>query len=75
MTDITVLKIRLAEAEDAYHRLQLGAKLVSATKDGRSFQYTAANVPALKAYIAELKTSIASLEGAARRSPLFFRLQ
>lgn len=52
---------RLAEAEDAYHRLQIGESAAEVRdSNGESVRYTQANVARLRSYIAELKGLIAA---------------
>ncbi len=51
---------RLAEAEAAYHALQIGKSAVEIRdQSGEAMRYTPANVSRLKQYIAELKAEIA----------------
>ena len=69
MTDLATLKTRLAEAEDAYHLLQMGGKTQEMMLNGRKVVYTPANADKLKAYIGQLKQQIAQLQGS-RRHPL-----
>ncbi len=60
--DRPTLERRLAEAQTAYHDLMTGQREVSlsyAQGDGmKSVTYTAMNLPALKAYIAELTSQL-----------------
>jgi hypothetical protein len=49
---------RLAEAEDALHKLILGRQSVTVIADGGySVTYTPANIDRLRAYIAELRNA------------------
>ncbi len=59
MTDLATLQARLAEAEEAYHRLQCGEKRVAFSRAGTSMSWTAAQAPELRRYIGELKDKIA----------------
>lgn len=50
---------RLAQAEDAYHKLMIGASFVEARDaNGEMVRYKPADAAKLKAYIAELKRSL-----------------
>jgi hypothetical protein len=71
MTDLTTLKTRLAQAEDAYHQLQMGAQEQEMMLNGRKVVYTPANFDKLKVYIMQLKNEIATTEGVKRRHPLY----
>jgi len=75
MTDISVLKTRLSEAEEAYHQLQMGAKEQEMQLNGRRVVYTPANASRLLSYISELKAQIAKLDGSAngRKHPIYLR--
>lgn len=64
MTDLTTLRRRLAEAEEALHQLQTGSKRERISRGGTDITYTRANVGALRRYIADLKAEIARAEGA-----------
>lgn len=71
--DLTTLKLRLAEAEAAFHKLQLGQQRVSVTfGPSKSVSYTAANISELRRYIADLKDQIAACEGRLRRGIVRF---
>jgi len=63
MTDIEILKKRLAEAEDARHSLMVGKSAVSVTSDGDTVQYTRASLPRLDAYIRDLKSQLGMSSG------------
>ena len=68
MTDLTTLQTRLTEAEDAYHRLMLGAKEVSVTIGGYgATTFAQANAEKLEQYIEKLKSQISRLNGQPRR--------
>ena len=55
------LQQRLAEAEEAYHKLQIGESAAEVRdSNGESVRYTQANQGRLRAYIAELKAQIAA---------------
>lgn len=62
------LQDRLREAEGAYHALQTGQMAVSITKDGRTVQFSRANIHSLKAYIDELKSQL-GMSNTRRRPP------
>ena len=62
--DKETLKIRLAEAEEAYHKLLIGAKEVSVNVgDFGSVTYNQTSRSALESYISSLKSQIAAAEG------------
>lgn len=71
--DLTTLKMRLAEAEAAYHKLQLGQQRASVSfGPSKSVSYTQANISELRRYINDLKDQIAACEGKKRRSIVRF---
>lgn len=62
--EIETLKSRLAEAEEAYHQLMIGAREVSVNIGNfGSVTYNQANRTSLETYIANLKSQIAAVEG------------
>lgn len=62
--EIETLKSRLAEAEEAYHQLMIGAREVSVNIGNfGSVTYNQANRTNLETYIANLKSQIAAAEG------------
>ncbi len=62
--EIGILKIRLAEAEEAYHKLMIGAREVSVNVGNfGSVTYNQTSRTALEAYISSLKSQIAAAEG------------
>lgn len=62
--DIETLRIRLAEAEEAYHKLLIGEKEVSVSVGNfGSTTYNQTSRLALEAYISSLKSQIAAAEG------------
>ncbi|MCM1323393.1 MAG: gpW family protein [Acetobacter sp.] len=62
--DIKTLKIRLIEAEDAYHQLLTGTKEVSVNVGNfGSVTYNQTSLTALETYISSLKSQIATAEG------------
>lgn len=64
MADLATLQARLADAEDAYHQLSIGRKVVqSRTASGRFLVYTPADKPGLAAYVERLKSEIAAIQG------------
>jgi len=64
--DKETLKTRLAEAEEAYHKLLIGAKEVSVNVgDFGSVTYNQTSRTALESYISSLKSKIAAAEGKA----------
>lgn len=73
MTDDTILRQRLAEAEQALHELTLGAS-VAGLRDasGRQITYTAADAIRLSVYIADLKRQLGLDGGRAPARRVFF---
>ena len=67
MADIQTLTTRILEAELALHKLATGSKAEmvqqGAANTNSMVKYTPAQVPALKAYIAELKAERGMLDG------------
>ncbi len=64
ITNIEVLKTRLAEAEEAYHKLMIGEKEVTVSVGSfGSTTYNQASRTALESYISSLKSQIAAAEG------------
>lgn len=62
--DKEILKNRLAEAEEAYHHLMIGAREVSVNVGNfGSVTYNQASRISLETYIANLKSQIAAAEG------------
>jgi len=59
----SVLSARLAEAQDAYHALNLGAKAVGLSIGDKRINFTAADVRRLAAYISELQTALSIASG------------
>ena len=64
ITNIEVLKTRLVEAEEAYHKLMIGEKEVSVSVGSfGSTTYNQASRTALESYISSLKAQIAAAKG------------
>ncbi len=64
--ELQTLKIRLSEAEDAYHKLMIGAHEVSVDVGNfGSVTYNQTSRTSLEAYISNLKSQIAAVEGQA----------
>lgn len=64
MTDLVTLKLWLAEAEVAQHKLATGNKPQTVKYNGdREVTFNTASLDRLAAYIASLKSQIAALEG------------
>ena len=64
ITNIEVLKTRLAQAEEAYHKLMIGEKEVTVSVGSfGSTTYHQASRTALESYISSLKSQIAAAEG------------
>lgn len=58
MADDAVLTARLAEAEDALHRLLTGAQEVSIEYEGSATTYSRSSEAGLRQYIRELKKQL-----------------
>lgn len=66
ITNIEVLKTRLVEAEEAYHKLMIGEKEVTVSVGNfGSTTYNQTSRTALESYISSLKSQIAAAEGTA----------
>lgn len=64
ITNIEVLKTRLDQAEEAYHKLMIGEKEVTVSVGSfGSTTYNQASRTALESYISSLKSQIAAAEG------------
>ncbi len=64
ITNIEILKTRLAQAEEAYHKLMIGEKEVTVSVGSfGSTTYNQASRTALESYISSLKSQIAAAEG------------
>ncbi len=64
ITNVEILKTRLAQAEEAYHKLMIGEKEVSVSVGSfGSTTYNQASRTALESYISSLKSQIAAAEG------------
>lgn len=62
--EIETLKLRLAEAEEAYHQLMIGTREVSVNIGNfGSVTYNQASLTSLETYIVNLKSQIAAAEG------------
>ena len=62
--NVETIKTRLAEAEEAYHKLLIGAKEVSVNVGNfGAVTYNQTSRTALEAYIADLKVQLAEAEG------------
>lgn len=67
MTDITILRQRLADAENARHKLLTGSMRERINRGGTDITYTRADISKLERYIAELQADIARAVGDAPR--------
>ena len=64
ITNVEILKTRLAQAEEAYHKLMIGEKEVTVSVGSfGSTTYNQASRTALESYISSLKSQIAAAEG------------
>ena len=62
--NLELLKVRLIEAEEAYHKLMCGDKEVSVTVGNfGSTTYNQASISKLEAYISNLKSQINLVQG------------
>lgn len=62
--NVEILKTRLAEAEEAYHKLMIGEKEVTVSVGNfGSTTYNQTSRSALSLYISNLKAEISKLEG------------
>lgn len=76
MADLAILQARLAEAEEAYHKLSVGRLPVTLRQpDGKFVTYNVAKLGDLSSYVAYLRSQVAALTGSAagRRSPIYAR--
>lgn len=63
--ELTALKLKIAEAETAYHRLMLGGAVVEVTdQNGEKVRYAQANRSGLYSYIQTLKALLPSDDAA-----------
>jgi len=69
MADLATLRTRLAEAEDALHRLHMGEMEVRVATGSKGVEYGPADAGKLERYIATLRSEIDRLSGA-RRGPI-----
>ncbi len=67
MTDLTTLRQRLADAENARHQLLTGSMRERISRGGTDITYTRADIGKLERYIAQLQADIARAEGSAPR--------
>lgn len=66
MASRETLEQRLADAEDAYHRLSTGTLEVTIQYENRSTTYAKADLGQLKNYIRELKADLGTASGSRR---------
>lgn len=66
MTDLATLKTRLAEAEEALHRLQMSDREVKVSTIGKAVEYGQTDATKLETYIAKLRSEIDRLSGRSR---------
>lgn len=66
MASIEELQARLASAEDALHRLLIGALEASVGSGDTQVAFSRTTVPELRNYIADLKSQIAVAQGQTR---------
>lgn len=68
---LSVLRARLAEAEQAYHAVQMGGQVVTVVdQNGERIEYSKANPRQLQVYIASLESQIRALTGGCGTGPL-----
>lgn len=63
MADLATLQSRLAEAEGALHKLNIGAQLAQVGKGDMNFAYTKATIGDLRSYIDDLRAQIVAAGG------------
>lgn len=73
MADLATLQNYLAAAEAALHSLQTGQQVAEFDKGGTKIRYTPAQVPQLEAYIAKLRSQIASASGLGQRRQIIYQ--
>lgn len=74
MTDLTTLRKRLLEAEDALHRLMTGELEVTVSVGGYgATTFTQTDIDKLNIYITKIKLDIAKKQGRRRRGPLLVK--
>ncbi|WP_422074112.1 gpW family head-tail joining protein [Tranquillimonas rosea] len=61
MTDTATLRARLAEAEDALHKVALGGAVSVVSYDGSRTEYTPTSEAALRRYVRSLKRQLGDL--------------
>lgn len=64
MATLQEYEARLTQAEDALHKILTGTGVGEVWRDGRRVVFTKADAKSLRAYIAELKSTIAAMGGA-----------
>lgn len=70
--EIAALKVKIAEAKEALHKLLLGDKETQVGfGTNRLTQWATAKPADLRAYIAQLESDLAGLQGQSRRGPLY----
>jgi hypothetical protein len=71
MATLSQLQTWLTEAEIAKHKVALGLSVELRTYQGRTLKYTAANADQLDAYISDLRSQIATMQGNTSKRHLF----
>ena len=61
-------RTRLPEAEEALHKLQMGALEVNVRMGEKQVGYAPASIDRLSAYVGQLKAIVARCDGCARRA-------
>ena len=75
MADCATIRVWLAEAELALHRLQIGQQEVEVDfGPSKGIKYSQTNIEDLRRYVADLRRQVAECDGAphARRGPVRF---
>ncbi|WP_297576215.1 gpW family head-tail joining protein [uncultured Deefgea sp.] len=67
MTDLSTLRLRLVEAENARHKLLTGSLRERINRTGTEITYSRADIDKLERYISTLKGEIAVASGGAGR--------
>lgn len=63
MATCSELQTMLAEAEAAYHSMQMGSRVVTLSQGQKSITYNQASVSGLLRYIADLRRQVAACTG------------
>lgn len=59
---VEVLEPLIAEVHEAIHKVSMGQSVQTVSHDGRTVSYRTANLPQLRAYLAQLEAELAAAE-------------